>query len=166
MGVQMGKLTKTSMMAAAVGSLGALTLGMGPAQAAAVTDTEHGGLSAAGAVFACQGGDLTAISGTVDQSVHTTIDGQGVFHITGTVVPHGVVLTDAAGNSYTLTGASWFGGKGAADESSILVSTDTNHFVIHDVTGGVYAKVQFVEHMSPNGKSFTFDRGACEEPTD
>jgi hypothetical protein len=162
----MSKLTKTSVLVVALGSLGALTLGMGPAQAAASTETDHSSFPAAGAVFACQSGALTAVSGVVDQSIHTTIDGQGIFHITGTIVPHGVTLTDAVGNIYTLSGASWFGGKGSADESSILVSTDTNHFVIHDATGGVYAKVQFVEHLSPNGKSFSFDRGACEEPVD
>lgn len=162
----MRKLTKSSVLLAALSAVGTLTLGMGPAQATASTDTEHGSFDAAGAVFACQGGDLTAISGTVDQVVHTTIDGQGVFHITGTIVPHDVTLTDASGDTYTLSGASWFGGKGAADESSILVETDTAHFVVHDADGGVYAKVQVVEHLSPNGKSFTFDRGACEEPVD
>jgi len=46
------------------------------------------------------------------------------------------------------------------------VSTETDHFVIRNTTGGVYAKVQVVMHFSPNGNYFAFDRGSCEAPAD
>jgi len=32
--------------------------------------------------------------------------------------------------------------------------------------GGVYAKVQAVEHLSPNGKVVSFNFGSCEPPQD
>lgn len=152
-------------MVSAAGALAAVAIGTAPAQAAATTHTEHGSFPAAGAVFTCTGGDLTATAGTVYSVLHTTVDNQGVFHVTGTITPRGVTLQDAAGNTYTLSGASWFGGKSVTqDESGIIVSTDTSHFVIHSSTGGVYAKVQMVEHVSPNGTSFSFVRGSCQEP--
>jgi len=33
-----------------------------------------------------------------------------------------------------------------------------------NASGGVYAKVQYVDHFTLNGKTFTFDIGGCEEP--
>jgi hypothetical protein len=146
---------------AAAGMFGLLA---GSAQAAASTFHEHDSFPAAGAVFECIGGDLTATSGTVNQVLQGTLDAQGIFHITGTITTHGVTLQDAAGNAYALSGASWFGGKAAG--ADLLVSTDTAHFVIHSADGGVYAKVQAVEHLSPNGKVISFDFGTCEEPAD
>ena len=151
---------------AVVGAAAACVVGIsgGIAQAAATTTHEHTSFPAAGAVFTCLGGNLTATAGTVDQVLATTVDGQGVFHMTGTITTHGVVLQDAAGNTYTLSGASWFGGKGT--ETDILVETDTADFVIHNSTGGVFAKVQAVEHLSPNGTVKSFDFGSCEAPAD
>jgi hypothetical protein len=136
----------------------------GPASAAAQTFKDHASFNPTGDVFTCQGGDLTITGGTVSQSVEGVLDGQGVSHITGTIVPHNVTMTDGA-NTYTLSGAQWFGGKAVDPDGNLLiVSTDTEHFVIRDASGGLYAKVQIVEHLSPNGTSFTFDRGACEAP--
>jgi len=153
--------------ALALAAAGAIGFAAGPAQAAAQTFSQRESLPAAGAVFTCQGGDLTAQTGTVNNVVHGTVDGQGIFHITGTITVHGVTLTDAADNMYTLSGASWFGGKSTDPQGeSTIVATDTEHFVIHNASGGVYAKVQIVEHFSPNGTSFTFDGGSCEPPQD
>ncbi|HWC23814.1 MAG TPA: hypothetical protein VG502_16080 [Flexivirga sp.] len=122
----------------------------------------------AGDVFACQSGDLTAQSGTITTVFHENADNNGMYHFTGTVVPNGVTLTDAAGNWYTISGASWFGGTSSDPDgnSMPLVSTETDHFVIRTASGGVYAKVQVVGHISPNGDMFIFDRGTCEEPAD
>ena len=69
-------------------------------------------------------------------------------------------------NTYTLSGASWFGATAPDPEAMPTVSTETDHFVIRNTTGGVYAKVQVVMHFSPNGNYFAFDRGSCEAPAD
>ena len=137
----------------------------GPAQASAMAFHEHDSLSVVGDVFACSPTDLTVTSGTIDEHFAGVQDANGVFHFTGTIVPHDVTLTDGT-NTYTLSGASWFGFTGADPDGMPTVSTETDHFVIHNATGGVYAKVQVVMHLSPNGTSFTFDRGQCEEPAD
>ena len=138
----------------------------GPASAAAQTFKDHETFNPTGDVFTCQGGDLTVTGGSVSQTVEGNVDGQGIYHMTGTIVPHAVTLTDGT-NTYTLSGASWFGGKSASPEGdAMIVATSTDHFVIHGPDGGVYAKVQVVEHLSPNGKMVSFDIGQCEEPQD
>lgn len=150
---------------AAATACAAVALFAGPAQAAATGGTDHSSFPAAGAVFTCLGGNLTAQTGTVNEVMHFTIDNTGVFHFTGTIVPHGVTLTDTQGNTYVLSGASWFGGS-ATGPNTPTVFTDTEHFVIRRASGGVYAKVQIVDHTSPNGKNFTFDFGSCQPPAD
>jgi hypothetical protein len=149
---------------AGVVAAGTMALTTAPARSAATTAHEHVTFPAAGSVFTCSGGDLTATAGTVDEVIQTAVDAQAVVHVTGTITTHGVTLQDAAGSAYTLSGASWFGLK-LADEQ-VVVITDTTHFVIHNATGGVYGKVQSVEHLSPNGKGFSFDFGTCEAPAD
>lgn len=137
-----------------------------PALASGMTLTSHATVPATGLPFACVGGNtLTATGGTLDMVNHANQDAQGVYHVTGTVTPHGVTLQDGSGNVYTLSGAGWFGGK-ATDPAgmTMIVGGDTEHFVIRDSQGGVYAKVQMVMHVSPNGDSFVFDRGTCEPP--
>lgn len=144
----------------AVCAMGALT---SPANAAAQTFKDHESFDVSGAVFPCQGGDLTVTAGSISQTVEGVQDGQGTFHITGTLVPHGVTLTDGT-NTYSVSGADWFGGKSLdPDGNLIIVSTDTSHFVIRNASGGVYAMVQITEHMSANN-TFVFDRGQCETP--
>lgn len=149
---------------AGVVAAAAFVLTAAPAHGAATTSHEHDTFPAAGAVFTCASGDLTATAGTVDEVIQTAVDAQGVVHVTGTITTHGVTLLDAADTPYTLSGAAWFGLKLA--DSQVAVTTDTTHFVIHNADGGVYAKVQSVEHLSPNGNGFSFDFGTCEAPAD
>lgn len=97
---------------------------------------------------------------------HFSTDQQGISHITGTTVPHNVTLTDTAGNLYTLSGPSWFGGTGTGPNDTVVFG-DTEHFVLHSADGGVYGKVQIVAQMSVQSgtmRSFTFDKGNCEPP--
>jgi len=124
--------------------------------------------SVVGDVFACQSGDLTAQTGSITTVFHENADNSGLYHFTGTIVPSSVTLTDAAGNWYTVSGASWFGGTSPEPDgdSQPIVSTETDHFVIRSASGGVFAKVQVVGHFSPNGHMFIFDKGVCEEPSD
>ncbi len=136
-----------------------------PSFAAASTDTSHFTLPAAGSTFACQGGDLVVTDGTIDITISTTVDGSGVFHLTGTIVPHDVVLADGSGNSFWLSGAQWFGGKASTPDAEPVVSTETDHFVVHDPSGGIYSEVSAVTHVSPSS-SFALDKGQCEQPVD
>ncbi|GAA2165424.1 hypothetical protein FHX52_3904 [Humibacillus xanthopallidus] len=147
-------------------ALGLMGLAAGGASAAQpMNETIHQTQDVTGQVFTCAGGDLTIDSGMISMVQHDSVDGQGIFHITATVTPKDVVLSDAAGNTYSISGAQWFGGKALSEEEPILF-TDTEHFVIHDAAGGVYAKVQAVSHFSVDGASFTFDKGSCETPQD
>ena len=133
-----------------------------PAQAAAMSETTHDTIDVTSDVFACTGGDLTVQSGEIDMLLHYNIDNRGYFHFTGTITPQDVVLTDGSGNTYSISGADWFGGTFGTEP---VVFTETSNFVIHDASGGVYAKVQLVTHLSPNASSFSFDRGSCLTPS-
>jgi hypothetical protein len=156
-------------LTALAGVTAACTFGLlaGPAQAAATPFHERSSFPAAGAVFECADGDLTATAGTVYVMDRGVMDAQGVLHITGTTTVHGVTLQDAAGNTYTLSGASSFAIKsiGPPELGDVLVATDTTSFVIRHADGGVYAKVRTFEHLSPNGKVISFNFGACQAPT-
>ena len=142
-----------------------LCLGAETAHASTDPTTDRLSFSAVGAVLHCEGGDLTATAGTFNELIHT-LAAHDVFHITITITPDGVRLTDPVGNIYTLSGASRIGGKAAGPDvdSPIILATQAEHLVIRRATGGVYAKVQSVVHVSPNGRTFTFDVGRCEPP--
>jgi hypothetical protein len=137
----------------------------GPANASAMTFKQHDSFDPTGDVFVCTPTDLTVTGGIVNESFEGTQDATGAVHFTGTLVPHDVTLTDGT-NTYTLSGSSWFGATAANPEAMPTVSTETDHFVIRNASGGVYAKVQVVMHSSPNGDYFIFDRGSCQEPQD
>ncbi|GAA2494650.1 hypothetical protein [Terrabacter carboxydivorans] len=153
---------------AGVTALGTIGLTMGAAVSAGAAPanggTEHTSFPAAGAVFECAAptGDITALTGTVNVVDHWNVDAQGVFHETGTVNTSGVTLQGSNGDFYTVSGASWFGGK-VDGTGTPLVFTDTEHWVLHDVTSGGIVKVQIVSHWSP-GSSFTWDKGTCSAP--
>jgi len=157
------------MAVAAAGAAAAIGILAAPAGASASSSTEHTSFNPTGAVFACQGGDLTVTGGTVYQVFHINQDARGIEHVTGTITPRQVTLTDDSGNAYTLSGAAWFGAKGPS-ETDIVVATDTEHFVIHPASGGVYAKVQAIEHINitPSGKVnvTSFNLGSCQSPQD
>jgi hypothetical protein len=136
----------------------------GPGLAAAQTFSDRQTQHVAGDVFNCKSGDLTVTSGTITINVHGVQDGNKVFHITGTVTPNNVHLTDGTHN-YTLSGAEWFGGKSLdANGNMTIVSTETDHFVIRKAGGGLFATVRLVEHWSATHHSFSFNRGSCTPP--
>src|SRR5881396_2243497 len=67
-----------------------------------------------GATFPCTTGTTyTVTGGTVVRSIfHFSTDASGGGHVTGTISPIGVTLTDGTSNTvYRLAGASWFGGN-------------------------------------------------------
>jgi hypothetical protein len=159
------KATTARIAVAAAGVTAAIGFWVAPAAASATSSTQRTSIDPTGDVFVCRGGDLTVTGGTVDELFHVNQDAQGVFHITGTSTPHNVTLTDASGNTYTLSGAGWFGAKGTS-ETDILVATDTEHLVIHTASGGVYAKLQAIQHfnITPTGQvnMVSFNFGSCQ----
>jgi len=159
------KATTARIAVAGAGVTAAIGCWVAPAGASATSSTQRTPIDPTGDVFACRGGDLTVTGGTVNELFHVSQDAQGVFHITGTSTPHNVTLTDASGNTYALSGAGGFGAKGTS-ETDIMVATNTEHLVIHTASGGVYAKLQAIQHfnITPTGqvnmKSFNF--GSCQ----
>lgn len=163
------KATTARIAVAAAGATAAAGLFAAPAGASASGSTQHLQFDPAGDVFSCEGGDLTGTGGIVYQVFHTSQDAHGVMHYTSTITPRHVTLADAAGNGYTLSGAVTFGGKATAGGDT-LVETSTAHLVIHPVSGGVFAKVQAVEHVNitPGGKANvkSLNLGGCQLPED
>jgi hypothetical protein len=119
-----------------------------------------------GAVFTCPGVNYTVLGGTVRSVFHDSIAANGSEHVTGTIAPTGVTLSDGTTSTvYRLAGASWFGGN-FNPATGQFVFTDTEFFNIIDPSGGVVAKVAGVEHMSSGGSNFSFNFGQCEPPQD
>src|SRR5438874_12624111 len=59
-----------------------------------------------GAVFTCPGTDYTVLGGTVRSIFHDSIAANGSEHVTGTISPVGVTLSDGTSNKiYRLAGA-------------------------------------------------------------
>lgn len=148
---------------AAVTALAAASL-MGAATAAQAAERVTTTEDVAGTVFHCADGDYTVTAGTLSVKIGSSIDANGITHLTVTMVPHGVALTGPDGGSYLLSGAGWFGAKGV-DESTPLVLTATDHYVIRAAAGGgVAAKVQMVSHYNTQTGGFTHDGGTCAAP--
>src|SRR5919201_4456012 len=83
-----------------------------------------------GAVFTCPSADYTVLGGVVRSVFHDSFGANGSEHVTGTIAPIGVTLTDGTTNAvYTLAGASWFGGN-FNDANGKYEFTDTEFFNI------------------------------------
>jgi hypothetical protein len=119
-----------------------------------------------GAVFTCSTGtNYTVLGGIVRSVFHDSFDANGGEHVSGTISPTGVTLTDGTTSTiYRLAGATWFGGTFNAATGQ-FVFTNTDHFNIIGPTGGVVAQVSAVEHMSSGGANFSFNFGQCQSPT-
>ena len=128
--------------------------------------TQVSSFDATGAVFTCPDTNYTALGGSVLSVFHDSIAGNGSEHVTGTIAPIGVTLTDGTTSTvYRLAGASWFGGN-VNDVNGKYEFTDTEFFNILGPSGGVVAKVAGVEHMGSGGSNFSFMFGQCEGPQD
>jgi len=117
-----------------------------------------------GAVFTCPNADYTVLGGTIRSVFHDSIAANGSEHVTGTISPIGVTLTDGS-SIFTLAGASWFGGNFNVVNGKNEFG-DTEFFNIVAPGGGVVARVAGVEHMGSGGSNFSFTFGACEAPQD
>lgn len=119
-----------------------------------------------GAVFTCPGTNYTVLGGIVRSVFHDSIAANGSEHVTGTISPIGVTLSDGTTSTiYRLSGASWFGGNFSVVNGKFEFS-DTEFFNILGPSGGVVAKVAGVEHMGSGGSNFSFTFGQCEAPQD
>ncbi len=119
-----------------------------------------------GAVFTCPGTNYTVLGGVIRSVFHDSFAANGSEHVTGTIAPTGVTLTDGTTNTvYRLSGASWFGGNFNYVNGKYEL-TDTQFFNIIAPGGGVVAKVAGVEHMGSGGSNFSFNFGQCEAPQD
>ena len=119
-----------------------------------------------GAVFTCPGTNYTVLGGTVRSVFHDSFAADGSEHVTGTISPLGVTLTDGTTNTvYRSAGASWFGGNFSVVSGKYEFG-DTEFFNILGPSGGVVARVAGVEHMGSGGSNFSFTFGQCEPPQD
>jgi hypothetical protein len=119
-----------------------------------------------GAVFTCPGTSYTVLGGTVRSVFHDSFAANGSEHVTGTISPVGVTLSDGTTSTvYRLAGASWFGGN-INPAAGKYEFSDTEFFNILGPSGGVVARVAGVEHMGTGGSNFSFSFGQCEPPQD
>jgi hypothetical protein len=157
-------------MARGVAGLAAIAAALvvaGPASAAGnAGSTQVSTFDPTGAVFACPGTNYTATAGVVRMVFHDSVAPNGSEHVTGTVSPVGVTLSDGTTNTvYRLSGASWFGGNFNSTSGKGEFG-DTEFFNILGPSGGVVARVAGVEHSGTGGANFTFTFGACQAPQD
>src|SRR5947207_4527353 len=117
-----------------------------------------------GAVFTCPDTNYTVLGGVIRSVFHDSFAANGSEHVTGTLSPVGVTLTDGTTSTvYRLSGASWFGGNFNYVNGKYEL-TDTQFFNIIAPGGGVVAKVAGVEHMGSGGSNFSFNFGQCQPP--
>ena len=136
---------------------GLLVLGVAlsmPQAASAATIRES--FDVTGAVFPCPTHTYTITSGAITSVMHENVDATGTTHFTVTETPDRVSLVDENGNTYSLRGAIWFGGR----NDEILTATHMLNIV---GGGGVADSIRLVEQFR-NGQLISRDFGSCELP--
>jgi hypothetical protein len=155
-----------AVLAALAPTAAALVLALPAGAAGNAGTTQISTFDPTGAVFTCPGTDYTVLGGTVRSIFHDSFGANGSEHVTGTISPIGVTLTDGTTSTiYRLSGASWFGGN-FNNVNGKGEFADTQFFNIIAPGGGVVAKVAGVEHMGTGGSNFSFNFGACQPPQD
>ena len=109
----------------------------------------------------CGDTTYTPISGELVTVVHEGQSVSGNTNFTSTITPRHAVLQDQDGNLYSVAGAIWFGGTFNANTGGFQ-GTSTDKFQILSQGGGTVDSINGVEHISPNGKEFSFSFGTCE----
>lgn len=155
-----------AILAALAAAAAALVVALPASAAGNAGTTQVTTFDPTGAVFTCPGTDYTVLGGTIRSVFHDSFGANGSEHVTGTISPIGVTLTDGTTSTvYRLAGASWFGGN-VNNVNGKAEFGDTEFFNILAPNGGVVAKVAGVEHMGSGGSNFSFSFGACEAPQD
>jgi hypothetical protein len=137
--------------------VGLLVLGVAlflPQVASAITTRES--FDVTGTVFPCPTHTYTVTSGAITSVMHESVDATGTTHFTVTETPDRVRLVDENGNTYSLRGAIWFGGR----NDEILTATHMLNIVGR---GGVSDSIRLVEQFR-NGQLISRDFGSCELP--
>ena len=123
---------------------------------AASAATTHESFDVTGAVFPCPTHTYTVTSGAIKEVMHESVDASGTTHFTVTDTPDHVSLVDEDGNAYSLTGATWFGGR----DDEVLTATHVFNIVGRDC---VSDSIRLVEGFR-NGELISHDFGSCELP--
>jgi hypothetical protein len=119
----------------------------------------HVEFSIVGDTLACPDATYTVQSGSIREVVRAGQSGSGNTMFTVTDVPHHVVLTDAAGATYSLRGAIWFGGA-TNDQTGAEVITATHMLTIVG-RGGLADSIRLVE-IFRDGVLVSHEFGTCE----
>ena len=119
----------------------------------------HVEFSIAGDTLACPDATYTVQSGSIREVVREGESRSGNTMFTVTDVPHHVVLTDAAGATYSLRGAIWFGGA-TNDQTGAEIITATHMLAIVG-RGGVADTLRLVE-IFRDGVLVSHEFGTCE----
>jgi hypothetical protein len=153
-----------AVLAALAAMAAALTLALPAGAAGNAGSTVVSNFDPTGAVFTCPGTDYTVLGGTVRTVMHFSTGANGSQHVTGTISPIGVTLSDGSTDTtYLLSGASWFGGNfNVVNQKGEF--GDTEFFNIIAPGGGVVAKVAGVVHSGTGGSDVSFTFGACQSP--
>src|SRR4051794_31668103 len=136
--------------------VGFLTVGALVLPVAASGATTHDSFDVTGTVFPCPTHTYTVTSGAINEVMHESVDASGTTHFTVTDTPSHVRLVDENGNVYSLTGATWFGGR----NDEILTATHIFNIVGR---GGVSDSIRLVERFR-NGQLISRDFGSCQLP--
>jgi hypothetical protein len=153
-----------AILAALAAAAAALVVALPASAAGNAGTTQVTTFDPTGAVFTCPGTDYTVLGGTIRSVFHDSFGANGSEHVTGTIAPVGVTLTDGS-STYKLAGASWFGGSFNVVNGKFEFG-DTQLFNIIAPGGGVVDQVAGVEHMGSGGSNFSFVFGACQSPQD
>ena len=155
-----------AILAALAAAAAVLVVALPASAAGSAGTTQVSTFDPTGAVFTCPDASYTVLGGTIRSVFHDSFGANGSEHVTGTIAPIGVTLTDGTTSTvYRLAGASWFGGN-VNNVNGKAEFGDTEFFNILAPNGGVVAKVAGVEHMGSGGSNFSFNFGACEAPQD
>lgn len=143
----------------AAGLLAALAIGAPPSSSAAAGAT-HTEFSIAGETAVCPRATYTIESGSILEVLQSVTSASGNQMFTSTDVPRHVVLTDQLGATYSMRGATWFGGV-TIDNTGAVVITATHNLEVVARGQGVVDSVRLIERFR-NGDLISHEFGTCE----
>lgn len=120
-------------------------------------------IDATGGSFTCAGTTITALSGDLVYDYHLTTSGDGAVRDNGHGVPRDVVLADAAGNGYRLTGAFSFTDTYDPATGQTVAGTVSDQLTVAQADGTVVGRVALVEHLHRDGTLQTATFGTCTD---
>lgn len=119
----------------------------------------HSEFSIAGDVTVCPDATYTVQSGSIREVFQSVDSASGNEMFTVTDVPQHVIITDEAGATYSLYGASWFGGV-TKDQTGAELLTATHNLEVVAGGGGVVDTIRLIERFR-DGVLISHDFGTC-----